>query len=244
MKVDRAGFLLFTSAIFAACASNQESPTTAGGPVAIPVQPPPPASTTAPSTPKLSETPPDAGKERESVPVAADDEEEPYKPWPGTANPPLAKTVHPQSCDVAENAKGKVAACALKPAPGPSCESFGETKADCPKMSRWLVPKVAEKAAACLNAKSGKSDICLFNVGPSCVIEALSSVCLNTDAKIADQCKRVMTKCQSIDKEYRHMTLDACKAAMSAIVPASQQKFVHCAAESCDLVPCVYAAQR
>jgi hypothetical protein len=186
----------------------------------------------------------DAGAKEAPLAVDNDDDEQPYEPWPGTANPPMAKTVHAQKCDVAENAKGKAVACALKPMPGPSCESFGETKADCPKLSRWLVPKVAEKAASCLNAKSGKKDICLFNVGPSCVIESLSSVCSNPDPKIDASCERVMKRCKSTEGKHRHMTLDACKAALSAIVPASQGKFTTCAAESCDLIPCMYQAQR
>lgn len=243
MKVDRAKFLVLTSALFA-CAGKTEPANDPGGAVAIPPQPPPPPAT-ATATATVEAPPPDAGPSRD-VPVAVsdDDDEEPYQPWPGTAQPPLAKTVHAQSCDVAENAKGKPVACNLQRAPGPTCESFGETRADCPKLSRWLVPKVAEKAAGCLNAKSGKKDICLFNVGPSCVIESLSSVCLDPSPKIAASCERVMTRCAKADRKYRHMTADACKAAMSAIVPASQGKFLSCAAESCDLVPCMYAAQR
>lgn len=245
MKIDRAQFLFLTSALFA-CAGKTEPANDPGGAVAIPPQPPPPPAPAATTTEKnVGATPADAGSARD-VPLATsdDEDEEPYQPWPGTAQPPLAKTVHPQSCDVAENAKGKAVACNLRPAPGPTCESFGETRADCPKLSRWLVPKVAEKAAACLNAKSGKKDICLFNVGPSCVIESLSSVCLDPSPKVAASCERVMARCGKADRKYRHITADACKAALSAIVPTSQPKFLSCAAESCDLVPCMYAAQR
>jgi hypothetical protein len=244
MKIDRGKFLFLTSALFA-CASKTEPVNDPGSAVTIPPQPPPPPAA-SPTADKNAEAPAaDAGTSRD-VPVAVsdDEDEEPYEPWPGTAQPPLAKTVHAQSCDVAENAKGKAVACTLKPAPGPTCESFGETRSDCPKLSRWLVPKVAEKAAACLNAKSGKKDICLFNVGPSCVIEALSSACLDPSPKVASSCERVMSRCARVERKHRHMTADACKAAMSAIVPASQTKFLSCAAESCDLVPCMYAAQR
>ena len=247
MQIDRKRFFLLTSMLTAAaCGSKTDpSPNAPSGPISIPVQPPAPASTTPAATTTAETATPDAGRTKET-PVASseDDDEQPYQDWPGTANPPLAKTVHAQSCDVSENAKGKAVACALKAPPGPTCESFGETKADCPKLSRWLVPRVAEKAAACLNTKSGKKDICLFNVGPSCVIESLSSACLNTDAKIETSCKRVMAKCNQMDKQYRHMTTDACKAALSAIVPARHSSFVSCAQESCDLVPCMYAAQR
>lgn len=242
MKIDRSKFLLLTSAMFACGTKND--PQQVGGPIIIPAQPPPTASMTATASAKVIE-PPDAGAPS-SAPIAAaeDDDEQPYEPWPGTADPPMAKTVHAQKCDVAENAKGKTVGCTLKAPPGPSCESFSETRADCPKLSRWLVPKVAEKAAGCLNAKSGKKDICLFNVGPSCVIESLSSVCLNTDPKIEQACDRVMKRCKSYDPKYRHMNMDACKAALSAIVPAAHGKFTSCAAESCDLIPCMYSAAR
>lgn len=244
MKVDRSKFLLLTSALFAACGSRTEAPS-AGGAVVIPPQPPPPPTASAAGA-AVKEATPDAGRIAEA-PLAVDDDEDdeaPYEPWPGTADPPLAKTVHAQSCDASENAKGKAVACSLRPAPGPSCESFSETRGDCPKLSRWLVPRVAERAAACLNAKSGKRDICLFNIGPSCVIESLSSVCLDGSPKITSSCERVMARCRKVDRESRHMTTAACKAAMSAILPVSQPKFVTCAAESCDLVPCLIAAQR
>jgi hypothetical protein len=240
MKVDRTQFLLLASAMFACGTKND--PSQVGGPIIIPSQPPPTASMTATAPVKTAEVPDAAAP---SQPVAVDDDdEEPYEPWPGTADPPMAKTVKAQKCDVAENAKGKPVACTLKPPPGPSCESFSEMRADCPKLSRWLVPKVAEKAAACLNAKSGKKDICLFNVGPSCVIESLSSACLDPDPTIEQSCANVMKRCKTYDAKYRHMNTEACKAALSAIVKTSRPKFVSCAAESCDLVPCMYQAAR
>lgn len=238
--VDRSKFLLLTSAMFACGTKND--PAAVGGPVVIPAQPPQVASMSA-TTAQRAPDPPDAGQASQPVAVEEDDEE-PYEPWPGTADPPMAKTVHAQKCDVAENAKGKAVACTLRAPPGPSCESFGETRAECPRLSRWLVPKVAEKAAACLHAKSGKRDICLFNVGASCVIESLSSVCLNPDPKIEQSCERVMRRCKTYDPKQRHMNVEACKAALSAIVPASHGKFTSCAAESCDLVPCMYSAAR
>lgn len=241
MKIDRSKFLLLTSAMFACGTKND--PSSPSGPIIIPAQPPPTASMSPPATAKLADAVPDASA-KEAPLAVDDDDEQPYEPWPGTADPPMAKAVKAQKCDVAENAKGKAIACTLKAPPGPSCESFSETRSDCPKLSRWLVPKVAEKAAACLNAKSGKKDICLFNAGPSCVIESLSSACLNTDPKIAESCERVMKRCKTFDPKYRHMNMEACKAALSAIVPASHGKFTSCAAESCDLIPCMYSAAR
>jgi len=240
MRIERGRFLFLTSAIFAACATRSE-PSTPGA-IIIPPQPPSPPAPFPTATPERM----DAGTTKEEPPavaVATDDEDEsPYDADPTVASIPLAKSIHAQSCDVADNAKGKPVSCALK-APGPTCESFTDTKSECAKLTRWVVPKAAEKAVACLNAKSGKKDICLFNVGVACVIESLSSVCLDAAPKIQTSCERVMAKCKKVDREARHMTLDACKAAMSAIVPARQSRFLTCAAESCSLVPCIYAAE-
>lgn len=245
MKVDRAGFLFFTSALLSACGTKQEGPN-APGAVTIPPQPPLPAQATGPAKAR-EPSPADAGGQGDLAVASSDEDDEeeaPYQPWPGTANPPLARTVHAQTCDLADNARGQPAGCALKPGPGPTCESFGATRVDCAKLTRWLVPRVAAKAQACLAGKSGKSDICLFNVGPSCVIQALSSVCLDPSPKIETACENVMMRCRKVDARHRHMTSEACKAAMSAIVPARRAPFLSCAAESCDLVPCIYAAQR
>jgi hypothetical protein len=233
MHVDRTKFLVLTSALLASCKSAE---TPQNAPIMIPQQPPPVASIAR--EPEPPPTTPDAGASVE--PIAVDDDEDPYEPWPGTATVPLAKTVHGQTCDAAENAKGTVA-CALRP-PGPTCESFGETKSECARLRGWLVPRVAEKAAKCLNAKSGKQDICYFNIGAACIIQAFDGVCLDLTPKIESSCKRVMSKCASVEKQYRHINLAACRAAMSSVVPQRHGKLIACMQESCDLVPCTYAA--
>ena len=237
MHVDRTKFLVLTSALLASC--KGETQTHENGPIVIPTQPPATASIA-----RDPEPPPqavmDAGPKE--APVAAEEDEEPYEPWPGTATVPLAKTVKGQSCEVAENAKGTVA-CTLRP-PGPTCESFSETKGECARLRSWLVPRVAEKASKCLNAKSGKQDICSFNIGAACIIQAFDDVCLDPSPKIDTSCKRVMSKCSAVERQYRHINFGACKAALSAVVPARHGKFITCAQESCDLVPCTYAASQ
>lgn len=243
MDVDRTTFLFLTSAIFAATACARSDPAAvppAGVAIDIPLQPPPPPPTAGSAS---STAQPAAGSAQLAEQAVADDDEQPYEPWPGTTDPPLARTIRGQKCDLTENAKGK-AACSLKPPPGPTCESIGATRSDCARLSRWLVPRVAEKAAACLNARSGTRDLCLFNMGATCFMESLRSVCVDTSPKVEEACARVMQKCARVDKRSRHMTMDACRAAMSAILPVAHGKFLSCAAESCDLIPCHYAAQR
>jgi hypothetical protein len=231
MHVDRARFLLLTSSLLAAC-KDAESPSTT--PIVIPPQP-----STVPSAAHDPPPPPlvDAGSS--AMPVAVDEDEEPYEVEPGEAAVPLAKTVKGQTCEPAENAKG-APVCTLR-APGPTCESFTETRSECGRLRTWLVPRVAERAAKCLSAKSGKQEICAYNIAAACVIEAMNAVCLDPAPKIETSCKRVMARCQSVERQSRHVNLGACKAAMSSIVPARQAKFVTCMQESCDLVPCHYA---
>jgi hypothetical protein len=104
------------------------------------------------------------------------------------------------------------------------------------------VPRAAEKTAQCLQAKSGKKEICYANIGPACFIEALSSVCLDDSPRNEASCKKVMSSCAAVDKSSRHINTHACKAALSAITPGRQGKFITCAMEGCDLVSCYYAA--
>ncbi|HEY8076922.1 MAG TPA: hypothetical protein VIF62_22500 [Labilithrix sp.] len=232
MHVDRAKFLLLTSTLFASC---KESEPAAQAPIVIPQQP----ASTASLAKEEPPPPPVVDASAPEQPVAADDDEEPYEPWPGTAEVPMAKTVKGQTCDAGENAKG-APVCTLRP-PGPTCESFSQTRGECSRLRTWLVPRVAERAAKCLSAKSGKQDICYFNIGAACVIQAMNDVCLDTSPRIDTSCKRVMTKCGAIERQYRHINLNACKAAMSSIVPSRQAKFLTCMQESCDLVACHYA---
>ncbi len=231
MHVDRAKFLLLTSSLFAACKESEPAPQ---APIVIPQQPAPVASLAREGAPPAppAEAPPE--------PVAvADDDEEPYEPWPGGTEVPMARTVKGQTCDVAENAKGSPV-CTLRP-PGPTCEGFTQTRSECSRLRTWLVPRVAERAAKCLSAKSGKQDVCSPNVAAACVIQAMNDVCLDPSPKIDASCKRVMSKCASFDHQQRHVNLNACKAAMSSIVPARHAKFVTCMQEGCDLAACHYA---
>jgi hypothetical protein len=234
MHVDRARFLLLTSALFAACKEGEPPPS---APIVIPPQPPAPPETAKPEPPPIV----DAGVKAPVVVAQDGDDEEPYEPWEGAADVPMAKSVHAQACEASDNQKGAVQ-CALKAPPGPACESFASTRSECAKLRSWLVPRAAEKTAQCLQQKSGKQDICNFNIGPACFVAALSSVCLDDSARNEADCKKVMSACGSVEKKYRHMNTSACRAALSAIVPGRRGKFVTCAAESCDLVPCYYAA--
>lgn len=245
MQVDRASFLALTAALFAAC--GPAAPPLAASSVTVPELPRPPEAPAAvdagvierPAEPE-PEPPPPA-----PAPSDASDtgDEAPYAPGSG-ATPPLASTLHPQACAPAGNAVGAWPGCALTRPPGPTCESYGDTLKECQRFKRWLTPRAAAHAAACLRAKSGTPGLCEFNAAMACASESFGVACLDPSPTIDRDCRAVADSCAKVPRRYRHMTFDACRGALSAIVPARRRAFVHCAAESCALVQCAYAADQ
>src|SRR5690349_3529148 len=119
MKIDRERFLLMTTVL------------AAGVGIA-------PACTTPEPEERLSQLPMTASTivlPRASAAPPASGSPNPYKGTPVTA----------QACDPALNKIGKAPACALQ-APGPSCESFSDTKQECPTLNALLKPRVAAAA--------------------------------------------------------------------------------------------------
>jgi hypothetical protein len=243
MKVDRGSFLALTAALFAAC--GPAAPPVAATSVTVPELPRPPEAPAALDAgaierPAEPEPPPPA-----PTPPARSDtgDEAPYETGSG-ATPPLASSLHPQACPPAGNTVGLWPGCALTRPPGPTCESYGDTLKECQRFKRWLTPRAAAHAAACLQAKSGKAELCEFNAAMACASEAFGVACLDPSPAVDRECRDVDDACAKVPRRYRHMTFDACRAALSAIVPARRRAFVHCAAESCALVQCAYAADQ
>ncbi len=151
---------------------------------------------------------------------------DPYKGTPISA----------QSCNPALNRVGAPKACALK-APGPSCESFSDTKKECPTLNGLLKPRVAAAAIDCMNRRSGTKDICEFNVSSICAYEALESACLEPSAKAV--CNKVMSRCGGPKGRYNKMTQAACEAGVSGISDAKRAKFISCISEFCRFEVCL-----
>lgn len=220
-SIDRERFLVLTAALAAsipACATTSPAPT---GPAPEPLVIPPLA---APSATASASSSVPSRKPAPAPPAepAANGAPDPYAGTPVTAMP----------CDPAENTVGIIPACALK-APGPTCESIDDTKAECPTLTRLLKPRVAAAAIACLNRRSGTKDICEFNVSSICAYEAFGSACL--DPSSVAPCKRVMTRCGTGGK----MSLSSCEAAFSGIVDAKRTRFLSCITESCRFETCL-----
>jgi len=141
-----------------------------------------------------------------------------------------------QSCSPALNNQGTPPACSLK-APGPTCESFSDTKQECPTLTKLLKPRVAQAAIECLRRKSGTKQICEFNETSICAYEALQSACLDPSAKAV--CNKVVQRCGAPQGNYNKMTREACEAGVSGIADQKRSKFIACISESCRFETCL-----
>lgn len=247
MQVDRTSFLALTATLFAAC--GPAAPPVTASTVAVPELPPPPPATSGPPEAASATAPAvlPPGPQAAGLPAHRGDDDDgdeaPYRPS-GGATPPLASSLHPQACATSANALGHSPGCTLTRPPGPTCESFRDTLNECRRFKSWLTPRAASHAAACLQAKSGGPELCQFNAAMACAAESFGVACLDPSPAVESACRKVVTQCASVPRQYRHMTFDACRGALSAIVPARRSAFVHCAAESCALVQCAYAAEQ
>ena len=220
MKVDRDRFLVLAAALATGlCAACETSP---APPANEPVSVPRPSAEPLVVPPIASPAP---------VAYTAAPPEPPPEPPPAapTRAPNLYEgtPVKAQSCDAALNKVGTSPACTIKP-PGPTCESIGDTKKECPQLNGLLKPRVAQAAIECLVKRSGTKAICEFNVSSICAYEALGSACLDPSAKAA--CDGIMKACGAGagTSNYNKMSRDSCEAGVSGIADGKRKKFISC----------------
>lgn len=221
--IDRERFLVLTAALAASVSACATTPPTTPAPEPLVIPPLAPRASASVATSSSVPTP-------RHEPPREEPREEPAAT--GTPDPYAGTPVHGQSCAPAENTVGIIPACAIK-APGPTCESIDDTKAECPTLTRLLKPRVAAAAIACLNRRSGTRDICEFNVSSICAYEALGSACL--DPAASAPCARVMARCGTGSK----MSRSSCEAGYSAIVESKRSRFLSCITESCRFETCL-----
>ncbi len=197
--------------------------TASAAPPRAPDPPPPASASPAPSSSSPTATPTAAPS------TAASAAAKPPNPYDGTP-------VTAQACAPALNARGTAPRCALTP-PGPSCESFSDTKSECPKLATLFKPRVAQAAIECLNRKSGTKEICEFNVSSICAYEALGSACLDPAAKAT--CDGVVARCGKGGGRYNKMSRESCEAGVSGVADAKRARFVACITESCRFETCL-----
>jgi hypothetical protein len=133
------------------------------------------------------------------------------------------------STNECQNSEGDPAECALR-APGPQCESFKDTKKECPVVRSLLKPRVAERFMSCLNAKSGTQAICEFTAASTCMPQALAAACIEpwTEAP----CSRAMKRCDARGKGHELNVRD-CQALLSGTVKSQHQRLISSVTEFC-----------
>ena len=227
MQIDRSRFLMLTASIAASgCAGSQPQAVEVPEQTVVVIAPPPPQPAgSASAAPALE---PDDEPQAELVaPAAEEDDEEALDP----ADRALAAA--PSTCG---NDRGRVGSCSTLRAPGPNCESFADTQQQCEAFASGMHPKAAEKAVACLLARSGQRSICQFDVGQKCAVESLKSVCIEPYS--AQPCRSVMSVCSG--QRFNKLTLQQCQRALSAVKGRNRLSLVTCITESCAVDYCFY----
>jgi hypothetical protein len=128
---------------------------------------------------------------------------------------------------------------ALKPGPGPHCESFDDTVEDCAKYRAVLEPTAAEQASACLASKSGSKAICEFGVSSTCFMAGASKVSPSQESVRA--CLDLVSQCRH--KPGADLTLPGCRAAYSAVRNEQRNALVTCFTESCSVRNCFWSLE-
>ena len=215
MQIDRARFLLLTASL--AGGGCSASPATTG-PSAPPAPTPSGTELVVPEVPETSET----TTESESASTSTTASETTTSSQ--TASGP---------CD---NDAGTVPACSLAPPPGPTCESFADTKAYCKTYKTSLRTAVAAKAVSCLNAASKTQDICDFSKAESCASEAIRTACVQPSTFNA--CSPVVATCAGYS--WAKLSMNDCQSLLSAVKDGKRQSMITCMTEGCSLESCTW----
>lgn len=253
MQIDRSRFLLLTTAIAAGNAACTPGEASSPSTVAT-VTDAPDASAAAPTTEGIGASPTreggmgptreggmgptreggtgptregGMGPTREGAPIAS-------ASATGSSSAPL-----PPGCPDSDNMVGTVGSCATLKAPGPQCESFNDTKDDCNHLARGFKPRVAQKAVACILAKSGTQGVCDFQLVQKCAASAAADSCL--DPATGPTCDTIVSTCGGRGRSRGPaVTKIACMHALSSLTGSNRSRVGSCIAESCGVDLCFY----
>jgi hypothetical protein len=145
--------------------------------------------------------------------------------------PPLA------GCPDSDNMVGTPGSCSGLRAPGPQCESFTDTKQQCDRFAHGMKPRAAQRAVACLLAKSGSKAICDFEATQKCALEAIEASCI--DPGTGPTCDAVVQNCGR-GRGRPSITKAACMHALSALSGSNRARVATCMTESCGVQYCFY----
>ncbi len=215
MQIDRARFLLLTASLAGGgCSASPVTSGASGPPEPVPTgtelvvpEVPDTTDTTTTSAPETTSSVADTG--------------------------PVQPQTPPGQCD---NDVGTVPACSIAKPPGPFCESFSDTKANCKSFKTSFRAAVAAKAVACLNATSGTQDACDFSKSESCAAEAIRSACVQPSTFNA--CSPVVSQCASYS--WSKLSMGDCQSLLSAVKDGKRQSMITCMTEGCSIESCTW----
>jgi hypothetical protein len=139
---------------------------------------------------------------------------------------------------------GTIGDCGTLRPPGPSCEGFDDLKETCSTLARSLQPRVAQKAVACILAKSGTRAMCDFRTPSRCVLGALAAAC--TDPAVETTCASIASNCGPGRVPLGGapmITKPPCIQALSAVSGPQRDSVRSCVSEECSLNSCFLGLQ-
>lgn len=126
----------------------------------------------------------------------------------------------------------------LEPPPGPHCESFFDTKADCASFIDGLEDEAAERAVHCLASRSKTQAICRYDALQDCFVIGTSTTL--PEPELTSRCAGVVKRCASSRWARGDLTLESCGSVMAAVKEHLQGEMISCMAEGCGLGSCVW----
>ncbi len=124
--------------------------------------------------------------------------------------------------------------CRRLKAPGPTCESFEDTKQNCGAIVRTMDKKTADRAVSCLQRKSGTRAMCSWDISGKCVESSLKNA--KIDSQSSRDCRLAERKCGGVSS-FDGRT---CRAAVSSVKPEFRDRVAACIAEFCEIGTCFY----
>ncbi len=229
MQIDRARFLFLTASL-----AGNAAPLAMGGCSATPTDvSAPPAPT--PTGPELVVADPgQTGESTESETTLAVGDSTSSSSTPSEPAPlQTPQNPAPGACN---NDVGTVPACSINKPPGPSCESFADTKASCKGYKSALRDAIAARAVTCLNSASGTQDICDYSKSEACASAAVRTACIQPST--FNQCSPIVAACAG--SSWSKLTMQECQQLLSAVKDNKRQTMVTCMTEGCSIDSCTW----
>jgi hypothetical protein len=101
----------------------------------------------------------------------------------------------------------------LESPPGPTCESFEDTKLECEGFPDVLEEKAAKAAVRCMVARSGSRGICRYDVVEQCFMAGIRTARPSSVSR--KECREVLQRCSG--RPRSDLSMSTCQRAVSAV---------------------------